>query len=164
MSIVLYDPQTRSQLQTSQPFPSDNNVRDQDKVKKTTTGQSISTSHPRHRLARKQTGSRQYPTKAGSACCDSTARRLSDDGSATVDFGPHPPKGKEGHWRQTMPGKGFNVTRRAKIAASWHGWGMKSHSANEMGCERETTVDGRCSHIFRRGKLTVSGSRDNVFT
>ncbi len=32
ISIVLYDPQTRSQLQTSQPFPSYNNVRDKDKV------------------------------------------------------------------------------------------------------------------------------------
>jgi len=31
-SIVVYDPQTRSQLQTSQPFPSYNNVRDKDKV------------------------------------------------------------------------------------------------------------------------------------
>ncbi|MGI9517596.1 MAG: DUF1254 domain-containing protein [Pirellulaceae bacterium] len=30
ISIVVYDPQTRSQLQTSQPFPSKNNVRDQD--------------------------------------------------------------------------------------------------------------------------------------
>jgi len=32
ISIVLYDPQTRSQLQTSQPFPSYNNLRDKDKV------------------------------------------------------------------------------------------------------------------------------------
>ena len=32
ISIVVYDPQTRSQLQTSQPFPSYNNVRDKDKV------------------------------------------------------------------------------------------------------------------------------------
>lgn len=30
MSVVIYDPQTRSQLQTSQPFPSKNNVRDKD--------------------------------------------------------------------------------------------------------------------------------------
>jgi hypothetical protein len=30
ISIVLYDPQTRSQLQTNQPFPSKNNVRDKD--------------------------------------------------------------------------------------------------------------------------------------
>ena len=28
MSVVVYDPQTRSQLQTSQPFPSKNNTRD----------------------------------------------------------------------------------------------------------------------------------------
>jgi hypothetical protein len=32
ISIVLYDPQTRSELQTGQPFPSYNNVRDEDKV------------------------------------------------------------------------------------------------------------------------------------
>jgi hypothetical protein len=32
ISIVLYDPQTRSELQTSQPFPSYNNERDKDKV------------------------------------------------------------------------------------------------------------------------------------
>jgi len=32
ISIVLYDPQTRSQLQTGQPFPSYNNVRDKDKA------------------------------------------------------------------------------------------------------------------------------------
>jgi hypothetical protein len=32
ISIVAYDPQTRSELQTGQPFPSYNNVRDQDKV------------------------------------------------------------------------------------------------------------------------------------
>jgi hypothetical protein len=30
ISVVVYDPQTRSQLQTSQPFPSKNNVRDKD--------------------------------------------------------------------------------------------------------------------------------------
>ena len=33
ISIVLYDPQTRSQLQTSQPFPSKNSVRDKDTLK-----------------------------------------------------------------------------------------------------------------------------------
>ena len=32
ISIVAYDPQTRSELQTSQPYPSYNNVRDKDKV------------------------------------------------------------------------------------------------------------------------------------
>jgi hypothetical protein len=32
ISIVAYDPQTRSELQTGQPFPSYNNVRDKDKV------------------------------------------------------------------------------------------------------------------------------------
>ena len=31
-SVVVYDPQTRSELQTGQPFPSYNNVRDKDKV------------------------------------------------------------------------------------------------------------------------------------
>jgi hypothetical protein len=32
ISIVAYDPQTRSELQTGQPYPSYNNVRDKDKV------------------------------------------------------------------------------------------------------------------------------------
>jgi len=30
MSVVVYDPQTRSELQTGQPFPAKNNVRDED--------------------------------------------------------------------------------------------------------------------------------------
>jgi hypothetical protein len=32
ISIVVYDPQTRSELQTRQPYPSYNNLRDKDKV------------------------------------------------------------------------------------------------------------------------------------
>ncbi len=50
--------------------------------------------------------------KTGGLDSNSKALRLNDDGSATVYFGPHPPKGKEGNWVQTMPGKGFNVLLR----------------------------------------------------
>ncbi|WP_346911713.1 DUF1254 domain-containing protein [uncultured Roseibium sp.] len=35
-----------------------------------------------------------------------------EDGSYTVWFGPKAPKGKEGNWVQTMPGKGFMVILR----------------------------------------------------
>jgi len=38
--------------------------------------------------------------------------KLHDDGSATVYFGPEAPKGQEGNWIQTMPGKGYNVLLR----------------------------------------------------
>lgn len=34
------------------------------------------------------------------------------DGSYTVWFGPKAPKGREGNWVQTMPGKGWNVVLR----------------------------------------------------
>lgn len=34
------------------------------------------------------------------------------DGSYTMWFGPKPPKGHEGNWIQTMPGKGYNVLLR----------------------------------------------------
>ena len=34
------------------------------------------------------------------------------DGSYTVYFGPEAPKGKEGNWVQTMPGKGWNTLLR----------------------------------------------------
>jgi hypothetical protein len=34
------------------------------------------------------------------------------DSSYTIWFGPKPPKGKEGNWVQTMPGKGWNVLLR----------------------------------------------------
>ncbi len=35
-----------------------------------------------------------------------------EDGSYTVWFGPTPPKGKDGNWVQTLPGKSFNVLLR----------------------------------------------------
>ena len=38
--------------------------------------------------------------------------KLEADGSAIVWFGPSPPKGHEGNWVQTMPGKGWNVLLR----------------------------------------------------
>ena len=38
--------------------------------------------------------------------------QLNDDDSATIYFGPTAPKGKEGNWIQTMPGKGYNVLLR----------------------------------------------------
>ncbi len=62
-SIVVYDPQTRSELQTGQRFPSKNNK------------------------------------KAG------LVENL--DGSVDLYFGPTAPKGHEGNWIETVPGKGF---------------------------------------------------------
>jgi hypothetical protein len=38
--------------------------------------------------------------------------KANKDGSYTVYFGPEPPKGKEGNWVQTMPGKGWNTLLR----------------------------------------------------
>jgi hypothetical protein len=45
---------------------------------------------------------------------DSKAKGLkyNKDGSATIYFGPNPPKGKEANWVQTMPNKGYNVLLR----------------------------------------------------
>ena len=34
------------------------------------------------------------------------------DGSYTIWFGPKPPKGKEGNWVQTMPGKAYAMLIR----------------------------------------------------
>jgi len=67
-SVVVYDPQTRSQLQTSQRFPSKNNK------------------------------------KAGLV--------ENADGSVDLYFSPKPPKGKEGNWIETVPGKGWFVLLR----------------------------------------------------
>jgi hypothetical protein len=49
-----------------------------------------------------------------SAGLDSTFPTLkkSDDGSATIYFGPKAPAGQESNWIQTMPGKGWNVILR----------------------------------------------------
>lgn len=42
----------------------------------------------------------------------SKSLKLNTDGSATVWFAPTPPKGQEGNWVQTMPGKGWNSLLR----------------------------------------------------
>jgi len=39
--------------------------------------------------------------------------RKNEDGSITIHFAPHAPKGWEGNWVQTMPNKGYNVIFRA---------------------------------------------------
>jgi len=55
-----------------------------------------------------------FETDQKSGGLDSNAEGFaySDDGSATVYFGPSAPKGKEGNWVQTMPNKGYNVLLR----------------------------------------------------
>lgn len=70
-SLVIYDSQTRSMLQTDQQFPS------------------IGSQRPE--------------------------MMMNDDGSVDVYFGPTPqsaPKGKEGNWIQTVPGKSWNTLLR----------------------------------------------------
>jgi hypothetical protein len=67
-SLVVYDNQTRSELQTDQQFPS------------------ISSQRP------------------------GVTRNA--DRSLDVYFGPRPPRGREGNWIQTRPGKGWNVVLR----------------------------------------------------
>ena len=66
--MTVYDAQTRSQLQTSNPYPT---------------------------LGSQTKGVKQ-----------------NDDGSYEVWFGPKAPKGKEGNWLETVPGKGwFTILR-----------------------------------------------------
>jgi len=67
-AVTIYDTQTRSQLQTSQPFPS--------------------------------VGSQTDEIKANA------------DGSFDLYFGPKAPKGFEGNWLETIPGKSFFVALR----------------------------------------------------
>ena len=50
--------------------------------------------------------------KSGGKDSNAKGLTISADGSATVYFGPKPPKGKEANWVQTMPGKGFHVLLR----------------------------------------------------
>jgi len=50
--------------------------------------------------------------KKGGVDSKSPTLKLNTDGSATVYFGPTAPKGKEGNWVQTLPGKGYNVLLR----------------------------------------------------
>ena len=74
---MVYDPQTRSELQTSQPFPSKNNL----------------------------TNPLVY----------------NDDGSVDLYFGPEAPAGQDGHWIQTVPGKGwFCLLRIYSPTEEWY--------------------------------------------
>ena len=50
--------------------------------------------------------------KSGGLDSNAEGLTLNSDGSATVYFSPTCPKGKEGNWVQTMPGKGYNVLLR----------------------------------------------------
>ena len=38
--------------------------------------------------------------------------KANPDGSYTIYFGPEAPKGREGNWVQTIPGKGWNTLLR----------------------------------------------------
>ena len=71
-SLVLYDRQTRSMLQTSQPKPSLGSQ--SGSSKRTRTGPRVSTSARRHPTARSTTGSRQSRAKGGGPSCGSTTR------------------------------------------------------------------------------------------
>jgi hypothetical protein len=50
--------------------------------------------------------------KSGGVDSKSPTVKANADGSYTMWFGPTPPKGHEGNWIQTMPGKGYNVLLR----------------------------------------------------
>ena len=52
------------------------------------------------------------------------------DGSATVWFGPKAPKGKEGNWVQTWPGKGYNVIFR--LYGPMEGWFDKTWRPGDL--------------------------------
>ena len=70
-SVVAYDPQTRSELQTGQAFPSRNNTRD---PLATNADGSITLTFGRpHPTASPATGSRPFPARSGSPSCGSTA-------------------------------------------------------------------------------------------
>lgn len=53
-------------------------------------------------------------TDQKSAGIDSTDKRVKPDpdSSWTIHFGPRPPRGKEGNWVQTTPGRGYFVFLR----------------------------------------------------
>ena len=75
-AVTIYDTQTRSQLQTSQSFPT-----------------------------------------VGS---QSKGMIQNEDGSYDVYFAPEPPKGKEGNWLQTVPGKSwFTILRMYGPLEPW---------------------------------------------
>jgi hypothetical protein len=50
--------------------------------------------------------------KTGGLDSNNSAVKANADGSYTIWFGPKAPKGHEGNWIQTMPGKSFNVLLR----------------------------------------------------
>jgi hypothetical protein len=50
--------------------------------------------------------------KSGGLDSNNSSVKANADGSYTMWFGPKPPKGHEGNWIQTMPGKGYNVLLR----------------------------------------------------
>jgi len=71
-SIVAYDPQTRSELQTDQPFPAA--TTSATRWPTTRTARSTSTSVRTRRAKARATGSRPFPARDGSSSCGSTAR------------------------------------------------------------------------------------------
>ena len=50
--------------------------------------------------------------KTGGLDSNNPSVKANSDGSYTMWFGPAAPKGHEGNWIQTMPGKSFNVLLR----------------------------------------------------
>jgi len=50
--------------------------------------------------------------KSGGLDSNNPSVKPNADGSYTVWFGPKPPRGREGNWIQTMPGKGYNILLR----------------------------------------------------
>jgi hypothetical protein len=50
--------------------------------------------------------------KTGGVDSQSPDIKANEDGSYTVWFGPEAPKGQEGNWVQTVPGKSYNVLLR----------------------------------------------------
>ena len=71
-SVVAYDPQTRSELQTGQPFPVA--TTHATRWPRTPTGRSPSPSDRPHPTTIPATGSRPSPARSGSPSCGSTAR------------------------------------------------------------------------------------------
>jgi hypothetical protein len=50
--------------------------------------------------------------KSGGLDSNNSSVKPNADGSYTMWFGPTAPKGHEGNWIQTMPGKDYNVPLR----------------------------------------------------
>jgi hypothetical protein len=73
-SVCLYDPQTRSELQTGQPYPSKNNTRDKMVANGDGSIDLYFGPPEARRMARKRIGWRPSPARAGSRCFGPTAR------------------------------------------------------------------------------------------